>query len=165
MNPRDFLVQFAQGYLGVTEATGRNDGPYVEMFQQWTDGVAQGESWCMAFVQFCVGNVAQQYGFPAQLFASEHCLTVWNNSQRLAIYPPYPGSVVIWQRPGTTNGHTGIVTGVDLDNGVFTTIEGNTSGGGGLESNGDGVYQKVRSFQGDGNFSLVGFLDPFAGQA
>jgi hypothetical protein len=165
MNPRDFLVQFALGYDGVTEATGHNDGEFVQMFQQWTDGVAQGESWCMAFVQYCVGNTAQQYGIQSPLFASEHCMTVWNQSQHLVVFPPYPGCVAIWNHAGTSNGHTGFVTSVDQMNGTFTTVEGNTSGGSGLNANGDGVYQKTRSMTGDGNFILVGFLDPFAGVA
>jgi hypothetical protein len=163
MNPREFLAQFGLSFVGVTEQTGNNDGPYVEMFQRWTDGVAAHEPWCMAFAQFCVGNAAQQFGLISPLPASEHVLTVWNNSQHLVVFPPYVGCLALWQHPGTTNGHTGIVTGVDEQNGVFNTVEGNTSGGTGLNREGDGCYEKVRSMSGETNFVLLGFVDPFGG--
>lgn len=163
LDPHSFLSYFALGYIGVTELTGHNDGPFVEMFQGAVDGVAQGEPWCMCFVQFCVQQVGQQYGLQSPLAASEHVLTTWNNSQALRVEQAFPGAVVCWQREGTTNGHAGIVTGVQ--NGNFTTVEGNTSGGAGLNRDGEGVYEKIRSFSGEPGFILLGFLDPFKGVA
>lgn len=161
MNPHDFLVQFALGYLGVVEATGHNDGPFVEMFQQAVDGIADGAPWCAAFVQFCVQQVEQQFGVVSPLFRTEHVLTMWNGSQGMIVWPPYPGCIVCWQKTGTTNGHTGIVTSVDAISQTFGTIEGNTSGGPGFEREGNGVFEKVRLMGGEGDFVLLGFLDPF----
>lgn len=162
MNPYEAVIQCALSWVGTTEATGHNDGPEVEMFQQAVDGVAQGEAWCMAFSMFCIGQAEQSCGVVSSIFRAEHCLTVWNNSQHLAVATPYPGCIAIWQHGNTTSGHTGIITGVDEAGGYFTTVEGNTSGGGeGIEREGEGVYEKSRNFYGSGSMKLVGFLDPF----
>lgn len=163
MFPHEFLVQFALGYVGVTELTGHNDGPEVEMFQRAVDMVAAGEPWCMCFAQFCIQQTEQQYGFVAPIMRSEHCLTVWQQSQPLVVFPPYPGCLALWIHPGTTKGHVGIVTGVDLASQTFSTVEGNTSAGPGLDRDGGGVYEKIRSLGGEPGFMLLGFLDPFLG--
>lgn len=156
----------AQRWVGVRESS-RNAGWAVESFQRAVDGKANQEAWCMAFVQFCVKHVdaigqAMQLGLhkPAVIFASEHCLTVWNKTpaaQRQA--KPQLGSVVIWQNHdingvGLLSGHTGIVIAVG-GNG-FQTVEGNTGDSGGRE--GDGVYLKTRSYSGHGMLRVKGFI-------
>jgi hypothetical protein len=42
--------------LGVTEATGRNDGPQVEAYQRVT-GNRRGDAWCASFVAWCYKQV------------------------------------------------------------------------------------------------------------
>jgi hypothetical protein len=117
---------------------------------------------CMAFVQFCLQQVEKAENIRSNVFHSEHCLTVWNKTdQSMHKITPSPGFIVIWQHEGTTNGHTGIVTGVPTDS-TFTTIEGNTGGGSTVEANGDGVYRKTRNLHPTGNMKVVGFIDPFA---
>lgn len=156
------LVDEAKSYIGVTESGGDNHGKDVENFQRAVDGKAQGESWCMAFVQFCIRRVIDKTMFPA----TEHCLTAWNKANPNAKYAldsqdVRPGFVVIWRHGLSMNGHTGIVTAVSKDS--FETVEGNTSMGSGIERNGDGVYARSRSRFCTGTMKVVGFIDPFFG--
>lgn len=162
-----FLVAEAKRWVGITEENGDNKGQCVQMFQKACDNKAAGESWCMAFVQFCLKsvddvciNIFQAKG-RHNLEISEHCLTVWNNSPKSCrVDLPVVGSIAIWQMGETTSGHTGIVIDV-LAGGGFVTIEGNTGPGAGVERNGDGVYTKMRSMKPAGNMKLLGFILPY----
>ncbi len=154
------LVNIARQYVGIHEV-GPNAGPEVEKFQLAVDGKAQGESWCMAFVQFCIMELERRVARRSNIFHSEHCLTVWNKSPlELRRTKPEPGYIVIWRHGNTTSGHTGIVTNV-IDNIRFETIEGNTSDSNLVDRNGDGVYEKVRHLTHTGSMQVVGFLVPF----
>lgn len=162
------LIAEVQRWVGVAEQ-GNNSGQLIEMFQKSVDGVAQHESYCMAFVQYCLQQVDAQCEALAglcsndkhMLFRSEHCLTVWAKSPKeCRIDKPVIGSVVIWQHGNTANGHTGIVTGIKDDE-FFTTIEANTGPSAGVERNGDGVYEKTRSVKGSGEMKVLGFLLPW----
>ena len=156
------LVEVATKYIGIKESTNHNDGPEVEMFQKAVDGKAQGESWCMAFCQFCLQQVEQIENIRSNVFHSEHCLTVWNKTDKtLHSNKPEPGYIVIWQHGDTTQGHTGIVTDV-VDDNHFGTIEGNTADGSGVVRDGDGVYRRTRSIVGAGSMKVLGFINPFA---
>lgn len=161
-NAHDALLAEAQKWIGIKEATNHNDGSEVKMFQEAVDGKAQGESWCMGFVQFCLLQSEKSLGLKSNMFRSEHCLTVWNKTpQDMRRDTPYPGYVVIWQHEGTTNGHTGVVTEI-VDKTHFGTIEGNTGDGSGVVRDGDGVYKRTRSVAGAGAMKVVGFIDPFS---
>jgi len=164
MSIHERLVEYANYYVGVHEATGHNDGVNVEEFQKAVDGKASGESWCMAYVAFCIKAVANEPDVPLvpSIYFSEHCMTVWNKSPKEAHSDePKKGFVVIWNHEGTSNGHTGIITDVDGD--TLYTIEGNTSDSSHVEANGDGVYLKKRNKYKTGNMKVVGFIDPFVG--
>ena len=160
------LVAEAKRWIGVTEESGDNKGQCVQMFQKACDNKAAGESWCMAFVQFCLKNtdslcvdVLKSMG-KNNLFLSEHCLTVWNNSPKSCrVDKPFIGSIAIWQMGETTSGHTGIVT--EIGQATFKTIEGNTGPGAGVVREGDGVYEKTRTMNQIGNMKLLGFLLPY----
>ena len=162
----NLLALESMRWVGVRESS-RNAGWAVEKFQSAVDGKASHEAWCMAFVQFCVKHVDTlggviQLGFAEKtlLFASEHCLTVWNKTPaENRVSKPTNGSIVIWQHVdangiGTLNGHTGIVIAVGRDG--FQTVEGNTGDAGGRE--GDGVYLKTRSYSGHGTLRVKGFI-------
>lgn len=162
MRAHDRLSEIAKSYLGTLEE-GANKGHQVELFQRCVDGKAQGEPWCMAFVQFCLNAVESELGHRSNLYSSEHCLTVWEKTpQELRSKVPLVGSVVLWRKKGTTQGHTGVVTEV-LTPGSFRTAEGNTNDGSGINRDGDGVYARVRTGLGTGDFEVLGFLDPFHG--
>lgn len=162
-----FLVAEAKRWVGVIEQSGDNKGQCVEMFQKACDGKAVSESWCMAFVQFCLKNVddvsVKVFGAKGahNLFVSEHCLTVWDKSPKSCqTNTPLVGSIAIWQMGSTMSGHTGIVVNAFGD-GTFETIEGNTGPGAGVVREGDGVYLKKRSVKPAGNMKLLGFLLPY----
>lgn len=160
IDPKKELVDLAHRFVGVKESGGDNKGKEVEAFQKAVDGKAQGESWCMCFVQHCIKEIELTTGLKSDIFKSEHCMTVWNNtpvSSRLK--DPEPGCIVIWNFVGTASGHTGIVTKVGDR---LETIEGNTSDGAGIVREGDGVYVRSRSKTGDVKMKVVGFLRSFA---
>lgn len=163
------LIQEAKRWVGITEQGGNNRGQLVELFQRTTGGLANGESWCMDFVQYCIQEVdasvvhalvldGKGSAKKSPLFKSEHCLTVWNNSQALKIDAPVPGSLCIWQQGQTASGHVGIVVDVNAD-GSIMTVEGNTSSAdAGNQREGDGVWLKRRQLASAGSLRLKGFL-------
>lgn len=160
--PSKKLVEIAKKYIGTKEEGGDNKGKQIEEFQKAVDGKAQGEAWCMAFVQFCIKEVEKLSGglIKSEIFKSEHCMTVWNNTpkeQRLTT--PEVGCLILWQFAGTSNGHVGIVTNVGPTR--VDTIEGNTGDGQGVVREGDGVYARNRSKTGDAKMKVVGFLKVF----
>lgn len=152
------LIAEATKYVGVREVGGPNKGPDVEMFQRYTDGKAVGESWCMAFMRYVVGQVCSHYGIQNVLYPSELCQSVYNKAPRLyKLSSPVPGAVFIHQsRTSAWRGHTGLCTGTSTA-GVFPSIEGNTNGAG--SSDGDGVYKKYRFTKGNAFSKMRGFID------
>jgi uncharacterized protein (TIGR02594 family) len=154
------IVDIAKQYIGVREVGGDNKGELVQLFQSAVDGKAQGESWCMGFVQFCIKQVELATNTKSKVFKSEHCLTVWNNSPKeLRLEKPEVGCLVIWQFENTPQGHVGIVTKVNVN--TIDTIEGNTGTGAAIERNGDGVHARVRSKTGSKQMRVVGYLKVF----
>ncbi|MBD2102194.1 CHAP domain-containing protein [Leptolyngbya sp. FACHB-261] len=160
-NPEKELVAVATSYVGVEER-GPNRGKEVEMFQKAVDGKAQGEPWCMGFVQFCIKTVEASTRSQSKIFRSEHCLTVWEKSPKdLRLARPEPGCLIIWRHGNSSKGHVGFVEKVKADGKNFTTVEGNTGGGSGVEREGDGVYRKSRDIDGAGSMKVAGFLRVF----
>jgi hypothetical protein len=161
---RTLLAQAAQACVGIREHGGNNRGPLVSLIQS-TIGKADHVAWCMSFVQTLIAYVETKTGLVSPIFASEHCLTVWQNTpseQRVQVLP-LAGAIVIWRHGHSTSGHTGIV--LSCDEKIFQAIEGNTEGGidpnGKVERDGGGVYHTKRSRLGNGDMRVVGFLKPF----
>lgn len=156
------LIEEAKKWIGVHEdkSKGDNCGKEVEMFQKAVDGKAQKESWCMAFVQFCIKQVEQKNKIQCLVFKSEHCLTVFRESQSKVVKDPQPGDLIIWRFGNTSNGHVGIIEKL-LGEGRCMTIEGNTSNSQSVEREGDGVFSKNRSLKGSEQMRVVGFIRPF----
>ena len=154
----------AQVCVGVREQGGNNSGPVVELIQE-TIGTHGKEAWCMAFVQTCIAFAEYCTGVKSPIFASEHCLTAWEQTPKAQRVNSLPaaGAIVIWRHGKTTNGHTGIVDSCDGVN--FKAFEGNTESGispsGTVVRDGGGVYHTNRSLKGAGTMVLVGFLKPF----
>lgn len=159
------LCETAATYVGVREEGGYNKGKMVEEFQRAVDGKAEGESWCMAFVQYCLKKVDASGGAASWIFKTEHCLTCWNKTPKEArLTKPEVGSIVIWNHyqngKPTTAGHTGIVEKI-VDANTMITIEGNTGAGDGINREGDGVYRRKRLIGNSGSFVVLGFLKPW----
>lgn len=144
--------------VGIYEIGGNNNGPMVRLIQK-TIGEANREPWCMGLVQSCIAYTEKKLGITSAVFPSEHCMTVWRNTPiewRVKV-SPLRGAVVIWNREGTDQGHTGMV--LEHNQLQMTTIEGNTGSNGSRD--GDGVYRKRRSKIRDGELKVIGWLKPF----
>ncbi len=166
-NPRALMIEAAKVCVGIREATGRNDGPMVSLFQE-TIGKAEGEAWCASFLMSMIAYAELKTGVKSDVFPSEHCMTIWNKTPRSlrVVSTPAPGAIVIWRKGTSAAGHTGIV--LECDQKSFEAIEGNTEKGlvgGKIERDGGGVYHTTRSRYGTGNMRVVGFLKPFPTKA
>jgi hypothetical protein len=155
------MLDLASFYVGITEATGQNDGPIIERFQKAVDGKAQGEPYCMGFLQFCALETAEAHGGRVLAVRSESVLAVWN--QTPTVYRkriPAPGRWALWQHGESWAGHAGIVRSVGPD--WIETVEANTSPGGTtIVREGEGVYIRRRSLKPVGTMRLLGFLQVF----
>lgn len=123
----DELIKQAGSQLGVTEATGKNDGVAVEKYLA-SVGLGKGYAWCMAFVYWCAKQASAKVGINNPLLQTGGVAAEWRSARGVRTTVPRQGAqFFIIHGDGT--GHTGIVTGV-LQNGDFHTIEGNTNDAG-----------------------------------
>lgn len=147
--------------VGITEATGRNDGKMVEAIQD-TIGKAEGEPWCMALQQTGIAFAEYKTGIKSPIYPSELCYAVWHKTpkkQRVK-YHPLRGAMAIWNDKGTTRGHTEMVLSADNKN--FQAVGGNTSGSTGtVKREGNACVYTVRPMKTTGKRQLLGFLKPF----
>lgn len=160
------LILEAHRWLGIQEIGGNNQGQVVGIFQR-DAGIAPGDPWCMAFVQYCINHVDETVAVfnsdadRSRMAKGAHCLTVWNKTpESLKTSTPVPGSIAVWQHSDQASGHTGVVVDIP-DNGFFRTIEGNTSPGQGVNRDGDGVFQKDHAITAIGSMRLLGFILPW----
>ena len=113
------LVKESEKYLHVREKGGANKGPDVERFQRAVDGVAQGEPWCMAFMQYCLKEIESKYKVKSTVFRSEGCTTTYDKTVA-SLKSKKEGNVgdwIVWNYSGSWKGHVGIITKVNA-NGV-----------------------------------------------
>ena len=69
-------------------------------------------------------------------------ISVYDLSTRFTHYStPKVGDIVMFYSSSQGYYHTGLV--ISVNGSQFTTIEGNTSGGSGIDPNGGGVFQKI----------------------
>lgn len=136
----DELIKQAGSQLGVTEATGHNDGVAVEKYLA-SVGLGKGYSWCMAFVYWCAKQAALKLGITNPLLQTGGVKVEWDSKRGTKLSVPRQGSQFFIVH-GDGTGHTGIVTGV-LQGGDFHTIEGNTNSDG--SRNGTQVLRRTRN--------------------
>lgn len=137
------IVQSAEQYLYVREATGKNDGHEVEMFLK-SVGLGKGYSWCAAFVHYILDQCGVNNTINAWSPTAHNPKNIIY-SQGKKYSSTRPGDVfTIWSYSKKRIGHTGFVHSPYCER-FYTTIEGNTNDGGSF--NGDGVYKRRRSFK------------------
>lgn len=122
----------------VKEATGANDGPWVEAIQR-TTGNKKGDAWCASFVNFVL-QLAFAGRSPLPVTASCDVLLEFARAHNRFTTDPEPGDIFLVMRTGTDAVHTGIVS--RATSGAVQTIEGNTNGGGSRD--GWGVFARER---------------------
>lgn len=153
----------AESLVGVREASGKNDGPLVELMQE-TIGSAGREPWCMSLVQSCLAYAETKTNKKSSVFASELCTAVWKNTPKeyRVKYRPLPGAIAIWQHGAGPSGHTGVL--IEDQSDVFLAVEGNTTAGvsgGKIVREGGGCYLTTRPFNDVGPMELLGFIKPW----
>lgn len=132
------LLSTARKQLGTKESPVNSNNV---KYNTWYYGRAvsgKDYSWCMAFVQWCFDQIGYRLPY---MTASCSALLNWykNNKPECIVSEPLPGDIIIYKF-----GHTGILESVSTS--TITAIEGNTSSGNaGSQSNGGGVFRRVRS--------------------
>lgn len=138
----DCVADCYTSQIGVREATGKNDGPAVEMYLRSVN-LGKGYAWCAAFVKWVF-----------QSCNVKTTITAWSptahNSRNLIWFKkqwhkePVHGDVfTIWNVKMKRISHTGFFH-KKVNGSIYETVEGNTNEGGSRE--GDGVYKRRRSF-------------------
>jgi hypothetical protein len=127
-----------------------NRGPEVDKYLECAD-CPPGNSWCCAFVYWCMNEGAKQLGRRNPMVKTAGCLDHWQRAtskgasrfttaRALAdLSLVHPGLIFIMDHGGGF-GHTGFVEKVD--GGILTTLEGNTDASKTRE--GGGVYRLTR---------------------
>lgn len=124
---RTKLINVAEIYVGVTEATGKNDGRQVLQFQK-SVGLKSGAGWCAAFVAFChkvLNIVCPNTGYCPNWFTDN--VIYRQNSLHKKGFDPRPGQV-IGEISGARIGHVSfLVKKIDKDH--YLKIGGNETNG------------------------------------
>jgi hypothetical protein len=127
-----------------------NRGPDVDKYLECAD-CPPGNSWCCAFVYWCMNEGAKELGRKNPMVKTAGCLDHWQRAvargasrfttdRALAnLELVHPGLIFIMDHGGGF-GHTGFVERVD--GGMLTTLEGNTDASKTRE--GGGVYRLTR---------------------
>lgn len=103
----------------------------------------QGSYWCAGFISWVF---MKAFGKSKAIELLKHWpyISVYDLSTRFTHYStPKVGDIVMFYSSSQGYYHTGLV--ISVNGSQFTTIEGNTSGGSGIDPNGGGVFQKNRS--------------------
>ena len=137
------LLVTARTQVNVTECPPKsNRGLKVEDYLA-SCGLGGGYPWCAAFVRWA-GKAALGDEWPVPAMAGCASLGEWAASQGRLVKTPVRGVVFLMYYSSMQRfAHTGFVVEPSPQGG-WTTIEGNTSGGGSRE--GWGVFQRTRTF-------------------
>lgn len=142
--------EIAIGEIGVTEATGKNDGPRVEEYLRVV-GLSKGYPYCAAGISWCYYKAASFYNKPKSFIP----FPMTAGSQTVYNYAIKNGEkssdnvkskdFFIWRKKDSYQGHIGIIENVGEKGWVYT-IEFNTSNNStGDQRDGGGVWRKKRN--------------------
>ncbi len=173
----ELAAQIAVGYVGTVEG-GANRGAVVEWFQRAV-GISPGSAWCAAFVGFVLGEVERRSGRRLVPAVRSGVATRYVGRESIpardvlrGVARPPVGSLVVWRRGSTWRGHIGFVLrdpsagsgqargvqGAGWTSRCGYTVEGNTSSGAdGSQTEGDGVWERLRCIQPGAYFRIVAF--------
>ena len=167
----ELAAQIAAGYVGTVEE-GVNEGEAVERFQRAV-GIPPGSAWCAAFVGFVLNEAEHRSGRRVVPTVRSGVATTYVGRESVrardvlrGVARPPVGALVVWRRGATWRGHIGFVLrddnaaarGPDWYLRCGHTVEGNTSSGaGGSQADGDGVWERLRCIQPGSYFRIVAF--------
>ena len=165
MTRADKLIETAVGYVGYLEkaTNGSLDDPTANpgsgnwtIFGRWYE--LNGYPWCAMFVSYCAAHA----NIPASVIPKHASCIVgveWFKANGRfhphGDYRPVPGDLVYFTHDGRSPAHVGIVTKADHNS--IETVEGNTSAGPGVVSNGGAVALKCYALTADG---ILGYGHP-----
>lgn len=135
---------------GISEQPkGSNGGPEVNQYLR-SVGLGAGYAWCMAFVYWCVGKAAREEEVRNPLIKTGGVMRQWNETilRRLPKTSSgiKPGDIFVMKFAHGT-GHCGFI--IKIENGLVTTIEGNTNEDGSREGYEVAIRQRpISSFYG-----------------
>lgn len=162
-------VDTAAVYVGTREV-GNNGGPVVDRFLGAVGLAGSRAPWCAAFISYALqqaeagthrsvvspterGAVATRYIVSRGRLEGTTSLDARDVLQGRATVAA--GSLVIWRRGASWQGHIGVVE--HWDGACGTTVEGNTSAGAGSQRDGDGVWRRRRCITPTSSFRIVAF--------
>ena len=154
--------------VGVTETDKDNHGPAIKKYLK-TVGLEEGFAWCAAFLKYRFISAAEQLGLSLskdilkldgytpnwENYAKKH--KIWTSIEEAKAEPSIikKGHVVLFYSSEKERiYHCGIV--ISSNESGVVCVEGNTSGGPGVDANGGGVFLKRRSWTAIGKFG--GFM-------
>lgn len=144
--------------VGVTETDKDNHGPAIKKYLQ-TVGLEEGFAWCAAFLKYRFMSAATQLGLTLskdflkltgytpdwEKYAKKS--KIWTSIEEAKANPLLikKGHVVLFYSSEKERVyHCGIV--ISSNKSGIVCVEGNTSGGPGIDANGGGVFLKRRSW-------------------
>jgi hypothetical protein len=159
---KEKVMDTARSYIGTIEKTNHNDGPIVEMFLK-SVGRKKGDSWCAAFVSYCLkagkATYPRIHSGLARAFKIKNSIKAYD--ALIGKYKILPGTIVVWEKGQTIFGHVGFVERWDKKSGI--TIEGNTpkdiahSARKKNMKNIEGVFKKNRTIEPGNYFRITCF--------
>jgi hypothetical protein len=106
---------------GAGEEGKNNSGPWVHKYSGGKDAL-----WCAHFVSWCIADACKSIGRKTPFKHTGWARGLYKRAGRAGEFVKLPevGDIVCWKR-GAVGGHVGIVSEVDLQSGIFWSIEGN----------------------------------------
>ena len=149
----------AISYFGYHDLPGKNNqGEHIDRWLA-SVGLPTGNPYCAAFVSYCLdaGNVNRprvRSGLSSH-FIKDNSISAKHVVQGRKQIPP--GYIAVWRRGNTQFGHVGFVL-LSWRGATGITIEGNTTTGtGGNEFNGSGVWIRERTIYPLNHFRITHF--------
>jgi hypothetical protein len=123
----DAALKIALANVGQKEATGNNDGAFVNMVQEFVGGKPEdGAPWCACFRSWCMAQAGKPVTPKSD---SSTWLYGYAEKNGLLLSNPVPGCTGLVKGNGGSAGkshhHTFAVISINLEQGVIDTVDGN----------------------------------------
>lgn len=141
------MVRAAESMLGITEATGHNDGPEIEAMLRFV-GARKGDPYCAAFVAWIFHLAGLDGIVPRSAWSPDMVRQPTYTAKASGPLQPRPGDTFgIYFRGKGRVAHTGLIRSWPRLGSTFTTLEANTApepAEGERDRDGDGIWSKRR---------------------
>ena len=151
------FISFVESYIGEKEDEGVNRSALIDAINKWF-GLPMGMPYCISALLWCLDQYCKENGIStslpkrASVVGFFHCVP-----ESLIHDTPEDGDIVCWEFGNKGIGHAGLVTEV-IDKDTMRTVEFNTSDGKGINRDGDGCYERIRSRHVSDSFKILGYV-------